>query len=337
MSEGADGDGAAFVLDLLAGRCRAQALSTAATLGLADRLAGGPKSAAELAAELGGEARPLERLLELLSSLGVCEPAGDGRFGLTARGAALRGDALGPLAAFLGSSVVWDPWSRLAEALRAGNGTAFERTHRRTLYAHLARDPQTARAYDAAIEAYTRDEIAALGERREFAAARRVVDVGGGRGASLAALLRRWPALRGVLVDLPHVSGPARARLAEELPGRVEVVEGDYFEELPAGADLYLLKHVLHNWDDERAVALLRRVREALAPGGAALVIEAVLAPVDSADSARLLDLEMLVLTGGRERRKPEWRRLFHAAGLRVERFDPLTPSSWLLVGRPRP
>lgn len=337
MSEGRNGDAAAFVLDLLAGRCRAQALSTAAALGLADRLAGGPKSAAALAAELGGEARPLERLLELLSSLGVCEPAGEGRFGLTARGAALRGDALGPLAAFLGSPVVWDPWSRLAETLQSAGGTAFERTHRSSLYAHLARDPLTARAYDAAIEAYTRDEIAALGERAEFTSARTVVDVGGGRGASLLALLRRWPGVRGVLVDLPHVSGPARARLEEELPGRVEVVEGDYFESLPEGADLYLLKHVLHNWDDERAVALLRRVRESMSPGGAALVVEAVLAPIDTADSARLLDLEMLVLTGGRERRKPEWRRLFHTAGLRVERFEPLTPSSWLLVGRRRP
>jgi len=337
VSAGADAESAAFVLDLLAGRCRAQAISTAAELGIADRLAGGPRRAAELAAELGGDAGAIERLLALLCSLGVCEPAADGRFGLTSRGRALRADALGPLAAFLGSPVMWDPLARLPEALRASDGTAFERTHGARLYEHLARDPRTAGAYDAAIAAYTRAVTAALGERDVFAGARTLVDIGGGSGASLAALLRRWPTLRGVLVDLPHVAGPARARLPAELAGRVEVVEGDYFESLPAGADLYLLQHVLHNWDDERAAALLSRVRAAMAPAASVLVVEAVLAPVDYADSARMLDLEMLVLTGGRERRKPEWRRLLRAAGLRAERLEPLTPASWLLVARRRP
>jgi SAM-dependent methyltransferase len=330
VSEGPDGESRAFVLDLLAGRCRAQAVSTAATLGLADRLAAGPRGAAELAAELGCDAPALQRLLALLAGLGVCEELRGGRFALAPRGQALRSDALGPLAVFLGMPAAWDAWSHLPEALAAGSAAAFERAHGEGLYAFLGRHPDVARAYDRAIDAYSRAETEALCARLDLSSAERVVDVGGGRGAALVGLLQRWPRLRGVLVELPHVAARARPRLEAE---RLEIVECDYLESLPQGADVYLLKHVLHNLDDARATALLRRAAAALAPGGRVLVVEAVLAPADHGNSARLLDLEMLVLTGGRERRKPEWRRLLRAAGLRVDRLEPLTPESWLITG----
>ena len=336
MSDGPDDEGRAFVLDLLAGRCRAQAVSTAAALGLADRLAAGPRGADELAAEGGCDAPALPRLLALLAGLGLCEETSGGRFALAPRGRALRSDALGPLAAFLGMPATWDAWSRLPEALRAGSVVAFERAHGAGLYAYLDRHQDVAAAYDRAIDAYSRAETEALCARLDLSAAERVVDVGGGRGALLAGLLRRWPRLRGVLVELPHVAARARAALEAEAPGRVEVVEGDYLESLPRGADVYLLKHIVHNLDDARATTLLRRVAEALAPGGRVLVIDAVLAPADHGNAARLLDLEMLVLTGGRERRKPEWRRLFRTAGLHAGSLEPLTPESWLIEGRPR-
>ena len=334
--ESTDEAARALVLDLLAGRCRAQAVSTAAALGLADRLADGPRPAAELAAELGCEPGALARLLGLLAGLGVCEEQRDGRFALTSAGRMLRSDALGPLAALLGMPAMWDAWSRLPEALRARDGTAFERAHGEGLYAHLASHPDLARAYDQAIDAYTRAEVEALCARADLSAARTVVDIGGGRGACLLELLRRWPKLKGVLVELPHVAARLRERLLAESGGRLDVVATDYLESLPAGADVYLLKHVLHNHDDARATALLRRAGQACGPGGRVLVVEAVLAPADHGNTARLLDLEMLVLTGGRERRKPEWRRLFRAAGLRVDRVEPLTPESWLIDGSPR-
>jgi len=337
VSEGPDDEGRAFVLDLLAGRCRAQAVSTAAALGLADRLAAGPRGAAELAAELGCDAPSLQRLLELLAGLGVCQETSGGRFALAPRGRALRSDALGPLAAFLGMPATWDAWSRLPDALRAGSAVAFERAHGAGLYAFLGRHPDVALAYDRAIDAYSRAETEALCARLDLSAAERIVDVGGGRGALLVGLLQRWPRLRGVLVELPHVAARVRPRLESEAPGRIEVVEGDYLESLPRGADVYLLKHIVHNLDDARATALLRRVAEALAPDGRVLVVEAVLVPADHGNAARLLDLEMLVLTGGRERRKPEWRRLFRAAGLHASRVEPLTPQCWLITGtRPR-
>jgi hypothetical protein len=334
--DGVAPDSEVFLLDLLAGRARAQAVSTAAALGLADRLAAGPRTAAGLAGELGCDAGTLERLLVVLVGLGVCARAPGQRFVLAPQGAALRAEALGPFAAFLGGPVFWDAWSRLRDALREGGPTAFERTHGQGLYAHLASTPEAARAYDAAIDAFTRAEAGQLAARVDFSSVRTLVDVGGGRGTALLGVLERWPALRGVLFDLPHVVDGARARLDARCPGRVDVAAGDFLEHVPAGADAYLLKRVLHNWDDGRAGALLARCAAAMAPGGRVLAIETILAPDDRADAARMLDLEMLAFNGGRERRKPELRRLFHRAGLALERVEALRPPSWLLVAARR-
>jgi hypothetical protein len=324
------------VLDLLAGRCRSQAVSTAAALGLAERLAAGPRSVEALAAELQCDPDALERLLDLLAGLELCRRVGGRRFELLPDGAALRDDALGPLAAFLGSAEAWNPWSALRDSLATGSPCAFERMQGRTLYEHLARTPAASARYDAAIEAFTRDETEALCRQFDFSDVRRLLDVGGGRGTALMGLLARWPHLRGVFFDLPHVVESTGPELLRRFPERVELVGGDFRESLPRGAEACLLKHVLHNWDDAGAGELLRRCAASLGPGGRVLVIEAILAPDTRVDAARLLDLEMLVLTGGRERRKPELRRLFHDAGLALARVAPLTPASWLLVGTRR-
>ncbi|MHC5209630.1 MAG: methyltransferase [Planctomycetota bacterium] len=336
MSDGQEAESTEFLLDLLAGRCRAQAVSTAAALGVADGLVAGPRTCADLAEALKARAAPLERLLDLLVSLGVCTREPDQRYALTARGAALRSDAMGPLAAHLGGPEFWDPWSRLRDVLREGGATAYERTHGAELYAHLARDPDAARRYDAAIDSFTRTQAEQLCERFDFSEVSTLVDVGGGRGTALLCVLARWPHLRGILFDLPHVVAGARARIEADCPGRIDVQAGDFLEGVPAGADAYLLKGILHNWEDSRADALLTRCAETMAADGHVLVIDPILAPDDRVDAARLLDLEMLVLTGGRERRKPELRRMFRRAGLVLERVDPLVAGSWLMVGRRR-
>ncbi|MFO1076608.1 MAG: methyltransferase [Planctomycetota bacterium] len=321
------------LLQLLGGKHRAQALSTAAALGLADLLARGPRPVAELAGDLGCDRAGLESLLRLLAGLEfVSEPAPD-VFALTTRGRTLCRDQLGPLAEFVGTPQQWDPWARLRDGLRSGQ-PAFDRTFGVPLYAALARDPDAAACYDRAIDAFTRHEAIGLGDRLDLANARVVVDVGGGRGTLLLELLGAWPQLRGILFDLPHVADATRARLEAAAPGRVEARGGDFFAAVPAGADVYLLKHVLHNWDDDRAVRLLANCGAAMAADGRVIAICAVLAPDNRPDLARLLDLEMRVLTGGRERRKPELRRLFAAAGLALTRVEPLTAASWLLVGQ---
>lgn len=322
-----------FLLEILAGKNRAQTVSTAAALGIADHLADRPRSASELALEIDCDADALARLLHMLTSLGFCEGENGQAYSLTEHGKMLKQNALGPLAAFVGAPEQWDPWSRLREAMQPDSDTAFRQTLGTDLYAFLANNPEAARRYDRAVDAFTRPEATALTERFDFSDAQTIIDVGGGTGSLLVMLLEKWPHVNGVLFDLPHVVARAKHRFGEDLRERIRCVEGNFLEEVPTGADTYLLKHVLHNWDDDQATALLGRCSRAMGTGGRVLVIESMLSPDNRPDAARMLDLEMLVLTGGRERRKPELRKLFHAAGLKLNQIEPLTESSWLLVG----
>ncbi len=307
-------------------------LSTLAALGVPDLLEDlGDATVAELARRAGCREPDLDSLMRAAAGLGCLAESSPGRFELTARGAQLCSDRLGALAAFLGSRPQWDSWSRLRESMRASAAaTPLELAMGAGLYELMAEDPAAAAEYDAAIDAFTRHEAQLVRGRLELADVACVVDVGGGRGALLRALLAETDGARGVLFDLPHVVEAARGGL----PHGVEGVGGDFFEAVPAGGDLYLLKHVLHNWSDDDARKILERCRDARAPGGRVVVIDAVLAPDNRPDLARMLDLEMRVLCGGRERRKPELRRLVQAAGLRVERAEELAGGSWLFVCR---
>ncbi len=321
------------LLHILGGKCRVQAVSTVAALGIADLLVAGPRTAASLATELGCVEAVLTPLLRMVAGLGFFDSPQPGSYALTEAGHVLRKDQLGPLAAFMGAPDQWDPWARLREAAKGGD-VAFVRTFGEGLYEHLARDDVAAARYDAAIDSFTRHEAAALSQAFDFAPFESVVDIGGGHGSLLLEVLRRWPHLRGVLFDLPHVAARAEPRLRSELGERVRCEGGDFLRAIPGGASVQLLKHVLHNWDDQHALELLRRCREAMGPGGRLLVIETILAPDNRADLASMLDLEMMVLLGGRERRKPELRRLLTAAGLELEAMEPLVSGSWLLVAQ---
>lgn len=334
---GSTGEGpltnAEFLLRILGGKYRVQALSTVAALGVPDALAEGSRDVEQLAAQLGCDAKELDRLLLFTAGLGFLERSAAGTYRLTDLGQELRSDALGPLAAFVGAPEQWDPWARLRETLRGeAKVTPFEATLGVDLYEYLEREPEAAARYDLAIDAFTGHEADALCHIFDFSGSKTLVDVGGGRGKLLHEVLRRFPELAGVLLDRPHVIERARDGLLAELSERVTFHGGDFFEDLPEGHDFYCLKHVLHNWDDERAARLLSRCAQAMSPDGRVLVIEAILSPDHRPDLARMLDLEMSVLTGGRARRKPEFRRLFKKAGLALESVQPVGPS-WLLVG----
>lgn len=326
---------AEHLLDILGGKARVQAISTAAALGVADVLAKGPRTVSSLAQELACREDVLATVLRMVAGLGFFISPEPGVYALTDRGQVLRKDQLGPLATFVGAPEQWDPWARLRDA--AGGGEiAFVRTFGHGLYDHVAANAPAAARYDAAIDAFTRHEAESLCRTYDFADAREVIDVGGGHGTLLLEVLRQQPHLRGTLFDLPHVAERALPRLRGELGDRVRTHGGDFFAAIPRGADLLLLKHVLHNWDDERAAVLLQRCAEALPAGGRLLVIETILAPDNRADLAAMLDLEMMVLLGGRERRKPELRRMLAAAGLSLASMEPLVSGSWLLVAEKR-
>lgn len=327
------------ILGLLAGKWISQAISTAASLGVADALLAGPLAIDELAGRLACDRSMLERLMRVLVGEGLFELSDDDLYHVTATGRLLaEGDHhhLKELAMFMGCPAQWAPWAFLSKGIRKG-ASAYEMTHGRSLYAWLDTHPEDARLYDEGVDRFTSEVARRAAEAFDFSSVRRVVDVGGGLGTLLAEVLERWPKVEGVLVDRPNVLSRARAKLdGRGLLARCELIAGDFFDPLPAGADVYLVKHVLHNWGDEDAVRILSRCREAVAPSGAVLVVEGMIHPGSGRNMPRLMDLEMMVLFGkGKERTKREFQVLFRAAGLSLERGTrPLDRFARLLVGR---
>ena len=323
----------AHLLQILSGKYRTQALSTIASLGIPDLLADEPRTLDELASTLKCDASKLDRLLRFTVGMGFLACEEPARFSLTSVGKQLCSEALGPLATFVGSPEQWDPWARLRDSLTSeSQSTPFETTFGVDLYEYLADRPEAAARYDVAIDSFTQQEARELCGQFDFTGFETPVDVGGGHGKLLQEVLAQWPNLRGVLCDLPHVVERSKSRMSAEVADRITLTGGDFFEALPTGHDLYCLKHVLHNWDDERAAALLKSCAQAMSSGGKVLVIEAILTPDNRFDQARVMDFEMGVLTPGRVRRKPEYRQMFRAAGLSLESVVPIG-SSWLLVG----
>lgn len=321
-------------LRLLAGKWVVSAIATAAKLRLAERLES-PKSIDELARECGLHAPSLRRLIGVLVGEGLLGYVDAERVAVTPFGEQLRQEQLGVLAEFVGSESQWTPWVHLEHAVRTGQA-AFQKQHGESLFEYLEHHPEDSQLYDTAVDAFTRQQAHALAETNVLDDAHVVVDVGGGRGTFLMELLLRHVNLRGILFDKPNVVNAVQGRFAQAgLQARVELVAGDFHQDVPQAADCYVIKHVLHNWDDELARALLQRCAAAVLPGGRVLVVEGIALPGNMRDGTKLMDLEMLVLTGGgRERSKPEFRRLFSDAGLRLEQVLRLSEGAWAMIGR---
>ena len=326
------------LLQLLSGKWVTAAIAAAAELGLADALMPAPLTAAQLAERLTCDAGALSRLLRVLCGEGLLEASADARYSLTSVGAQLASGQLRDLARFVGAPFMWTPWAELADAVRDTRCSAFERAHGLPLFPHLERNTRDAELYHHAVDAFTRRQARALCEAFEFDGLTRVVDVGGGLGTVLTELMPRFPKLSGVLYDRPAVTQQARALWAgSQSEARLEAESGDFFERVPAPADAYIVKHVLHNWDDEHAARILRVCRDALRPGGHVLIVESLLLPGNVRDATALLDLEMLVLCGaGHERSKPQFRQLLGAADLRLLTTRPLAGGARLLIAAPR-
>jgi O-methyltransferase domain len=318
---------------LLAGKWIVSAIATAAKLELVEHLEE-PKTIEHLARCCDLHPPSLRRLVGVLVGEGLLTYVDAEHVAVTALGRELRRDRLGVLAQFVGSASQWTPWVHLEYSVRTGQA-AFEKEHGEPLFTYLEHHPDESRLYDTAVDAFTRQQARALAETNVLEYASTVVDVGGGRGTFLMELLLRHPRLRGILFDKPNVVGAVTERFAEAgLSERTELVGGDFHGGVPAGADCYVIKHVLHNWDDDRARGLLKHCADAVSPKGKVLVVEGIALPGNMRDGTKLMDLEMLVLTGGgRERSKPEFRRLFADVGLRLESVTRLSEGAWVMVG----
>lgn len=312
---------------LLTGTWLSHAISLAAKLGIPDLLADGPKHGDDLARATGTHAPSLYRVLRALASVGIFHEAEDGRFGLTSLAQPLRSGAPRSLRAFaimLGEEWHWRAWGDLPHAVRTGQ-SAFEHLYGMTNFAYWAGHPEAAAIFDQAMTSRSGEENEAVVAACDFSGIGTLVHVGGGHGSFLASILQANPGLRGWLLDRPEVAGAAERHLAAALqPGRCEVLAGDFFEAVLGGGDAYVLKKVIHNWDDDRAIAILRNCHRAMADGGRLLLVEPVVPPGNEPAFAKLLDLLMLVWTpGGKERTEMEHHSLLAAAGFELNGITP--------------
>ena len=328
-----------YVRGLVTGMANSQVAGTFARLGIADAMEPGtPAKAAELADRLGADHDALGRFLRACASLKLVDEVEPGVYTLAA-GECLRRDAPGTLRNFavtLTSPGHWLPWGRLAEAVVSGRGQAVE-TLGQELFDYYGEHPEEDAAFAAAMDEVTTPLVADVLEHLDWGDAEVVVDVGGSHGTLVSAVLAARPDLRGVLYDRPEVIAGAGERMARRgLADRCELVGGDFFASVPTGGDVYLLKTVLHDWDDEKSRRILTSCRQALGPDARLVVIELLLSP-DAPSRADLLgDLTVLAVAGGRERTAGHYAALCEDAGLVVDEVVPLpgTPGLGMVVAR---
>jgi O-methyltransferase/methyltransferase family protein len=311
------------LLEMANGSWTTQALYVAASLGIPDELAGGPLNAAEVARRVGADPDAVYRLMRALAGKGVLQQRRDATFALTPIGDALRSDVPGSMRAMIllfGNQAHWEHWGNLLHSVKTGE-TAAAKLRGTNFFEYLDTNPELAAVFNDAMtsmSAMATDPVLAV---YDFSGFRRIVDVGGGHGALLAAVLQSAPDAHGVLFDLPSVVEGARPVLdAAGVGDRCTVSPGSFMDAVPDGGDAYLLKTIIHDWDEETALLILRNVRAAMGAAAKLLLLEMVLPQHASSHFGTMLDLEMLVNAGGKERTRTEYANLLARAGFRLQR-----------------
>jgi hypothetical protein len=334
-----DADPQAHMRQLIMGFRASQLVCVAAKLRLADELADGPRDVAALAAAVGAAPQPLYRLLRALANIGVFEEGANRTFALTPLAHPLRSNVPGSLrstALLYGDTVFWNAYGQMLHSVRTGE-TAFEHAHGEPMYAHLATHPAVASLFHEAMSGFSEQEIAAILNAYDFSGFETVVDVGGGQGALIAALLKTCPHMRGVILDREDVADGARRLLAEAgLTERASFVVGDFFQAVPRDGSAYVIKSVIHNWDDAAAQKILHNCRLAMPANARLIVMERVIPAAGTPSEAKLFDINMLVTVGGLERTEDEHRKLLQASGFELMRLVPTASPLSLIEGVPR-
>lgn len=321
---------------LLTGYWISQAIYVAAKLGLADLLTTGPRSANDLAQATKADAQSLFRLLRALASVGVFAEDGQGRFTTTLLAECLRSDVGGSqraLAIMCGEEH-YRAWGDLLFSVQTGK-PAFDKLYGMPVFDFLSKNPEQAKVFDAAMVGVHGRETAAMLDAYDFSDIGTLADIGGGNGSLVTTVLNRHTAIRGILYDMPSVIERAKGNLqAAGLAERCKVVGGNFFESVPTGADAYLMRHIIHDWDDEKATSILQNVHRAMGTNGRLLVVEGVIPPGNDPSFGKLLDLTMLVIPGGKERTEEEYRKLFKAGGFRLTRIVPTKAEVSVIEGK---
>jgi hypothetical protein len=328
----------AQLIQMAGGLLVARALYAVAELGVADHLKDGARSSEEIARATGAHAPALRRLLRSAAGFGLFTEEGDGRFSLTPLGDALRSDAPGHARAMirtLAGPLQWGAFAEFLHSVRTGE-PAMEKAFGRPVFDYLSANPEQASLFNETMIGFHGAEPPAVAAAYDCSGIRKLVDVGGGTGNLLTTVLLANPALTGVLYDLPHVAAEARREVeGKGLSQRCEVIEGSFFESVPAGADAYLLSHVIHDWDEGRCLTILGNCRRALQGQGRLLLVEMVIPPGNDFHPGKLLDLVMLAVTGGMERTAEEYAALLAKAGFRLTRVVPTESAASVIEAAP--
>ncbi|MFV8243493.1 methyltransferase [Mycolicibacterium peregrinum] len=313
----------AAMLELILGAWVAQGVTAAAQLGVADALAGGPLHPDELARRVEANSDALDRLMRALVSEGVFRRTRDGRYALNPLGDTLRTDApvsIAGMAKFVGSPQHREHWSHLADAVRTGEAV-IPRLRGKGAFDYMGSEPELGTIFNDAMTSVSELAIAPVVAAYDFSRFETIADIGGGHGRLLAAILQAAPRSRGVLYDLPQVVDGAPAMLGKYgTADRVRVIPGSFFDSVPAGADAYVMKNIIHDWPDTEALSILRNVRAAATPGTTLLLIEGVIPDHDREFLGKWTDMEMLIGIAARERTEDDYRKLYQEAGFRLTR-----------------
>ena len=313
-----------------------QALHIAATLGVADQLKDGPKSYRAVAKAC--QAHPLSpyRLLRALAAIGVFHETGNKEFSLTPLGVYLTTDALANYARWIGTAGQWGSWGNLLHAIKSGeDATRF--THGTDAWTYRAQHPEEQAIFDSAMTGNSRSEARAVLEAYDFSRFRCIVGVGGGQGLLLKTILLACPDARGILFDQPQVIASAdQALTSGELVRRCQTVAGSFFESVPENGDVYLMKVVLHDWDDDTSIDILRTCRRAMSSTAALIVIERVVGPPNEMPEGKFSDLNMMVQYGAMERTRQEFDELLKSSGFEITDVVPTWSPLSIIVAQPR-
>lgn len=310
------------MLQMITGKWVSQAIYAVAELGIADLLAEGEQSAEELARTTNASADALYRLLRGLSSVGIFVEGEQRRFRNSLLGETLRRNVPGSIRGFarhVGLDVAWKAWGEILYSVKTGK-SAFDRVAGEPAFDYISKRPAEAEIINESMTAICESESQAVVKAYDFSNARMIIDVGGGHGLLLARILKANPQAKGILFELPHASDGAKQLFAKhDLTQRVNVVAGNALQSVPFGGDIYIMKHVIHDWDDDRSIQFMKNCAAAMSSGSKLLLVETVLTPPNVSHFGKLLDLEMLVMSaGGRERTTDEYQRLYTAAGLKM-------------------
>lgn len=327
------------IAQMLTGYWVTQMIHVAAKLDLAGLIQAGPRTATELAEVTGTHPRSLYRLLRGLASLGIFAEAERGTFTMTPLADALRDGVPGSqrAMAIMSGGEHYASWSELLYCVKTGK-TGFEKIYKKLPFDYLAEHPEEAANFDAAMTSVHGSETPAMLAAYDFSSVNVLADLGGGNGSLITATLQKHPALRGILYDLPHVIERSRRNIAAAgLSERCQCVPGSFFEKVPDAADAYLLRHIIHDWDDAESLTILNNVRRAIGerPDTRLLILETVIPPGNNPMFGKLLDLNMLVIPGGLERTEEEYKALFAASGFHLSRIIPTTTEISIIEALP--